>query len=258
MLDIDKIATEQRNERTAHIDELSTLEMVRLINDEDKKVAYAVEKTLEHIACAIDLITEKMRSGGRLIYCGCGTSGRLGILDAVECPPTYSTEPEMVHGIIAGGYPAVFQAVEGAEDDYEQGELDLKGINFSSGDILTGIAASGRTPYVIGAMNYAKSIGAPVISVTCSPGSKLRTLWPQFMELNFFETHTYFDVPVYFLQGRNDFNTVSELVETYYREIKAPDKKLIWFEKSGHHPMYEEKELYDNTLINEVLPLAYQ
>lgn len=173
MLDIEKIVTEQRNERTAHIDELSTIEMVRLINDEDKKVAYAVEETLDFIACAIDLITEKMRNGGRLIYCGCGTSGRLGILDAVECPPTYSTDPEMVQGIIAGGYPALFQAVEGAEDDYEQGEQDLKKINFSPADVLVGIAASGRTPYVIGAMNYAKSIGAPVISVTCAPGSKM-------------------------------------------------------------------------------------
>jgi N-acetylmuramic acid 6-phosphate etherase len=173
MLDIEKIVTEQRNERTAHIDELSTLEMVRLINDEDKKVAYAVEETLEPIACAIDLITERMRKDGRLIYCGCGTSGRLGILDAVECPPTYSTEPELVQGIIAGGYSAVFHAVEGAEDNYEQGGLDLKEISFSARDILVGIAASGRTPYVIGAMNYAKSIGAAVISVTCCPGSKM-------------------------------------------------------------------------------------
>ncbi len=173
MLDIEKIVTEQRNERTAHIDELSTLDMVRLINDEDKKVAYAVEETLEPIACAIDLITEKMKDEGRLIYCGCGTSGRLGILDAVECPPTYSTEPEMVQGMIAGGYSAVFKAVEGAEDDYEQGGLDLKRIHFSNRDILVGIAASGRTPYVIGAMDYAKSIGATVISVTCCPGSRM-------------------------------------------------------------------------------------
>ena len=171
MLDIEKIVTEQRNERTAHIDELSTIEMVRLINEEDKKVAYAVEETLEPIACAIDLITQKMRVDGRLIYCGCGTSGRLGILDAVECPPTYSTEPEMVQGLIAGGYSAVFQAIEGAEDDAELGERDLREIQFTNMDILVGIAASGRTPYVIGAMKYAKSIGAAVISVTCCPGS---------------------------------------------------------------------------------------
>lgn len=171
MFDIEKIVTEQRNERTAHIDELSTIDMVRLINDEDKKVAYAVEETLEPIACAIDLITEKMKAEGRLIYCGCGTSGRLGVLDAVECPPTFSTEPEMVQGLIAGGYSAIFKAVEGAEDDYELGVEDLKKIQFTKNDILVGIAASGRTPYVIGAMEYAKSMGASVISVTCNPGS---------------------------------------------------------------------------------------
>jgi N-acetylmuramic acid 6-phosphate etherase len=173
MLDIEKIITEQRNESTAHIDELSTLDMVSLMNNEDKKVAYAVAEALEPIACAIDLITEKLQAEGRLIYCGCGTSGRLGILDAVECPPTYSTEPEMVQGIIAGGYPAVFKAVEGAEDDYEQGKKDLMVIGFTNKDILVGIAASGRTPYVIGAMTYAKSIGAPVVSVTCCPGSQM-------------------------------------------------------------------------------------
>mgnify|MGYP001477440942 CR=1 FL=1 len=171
MFDIDNIITEQRNERTAHIDELSTIDMVRLMNDEDKKVAYAVEETLEPIACAIDLITEKLKVDGRLIYCGCGTSGRLGVLDAVECPPTFSTEPQMVQGLIAGGYRAVFKAVEGAEDDYELGESDLREIQFTKKDILVGIAASGRTPYVIGAMEYAKSMGASVISVTCNPGS---------------------------------------------------------------------------------------
>ncbi len=176
MLDIDKIITEQRNDRTAHIDELSTFDMVRLINDEDKKVAFAVEEELVSIAAAIDLITQKMKEEGRLIYCGCGTSGRLGILDAVECPPTYSTEPELVQGLIAGGYAAVFKAVEGAEDDYQQGEEDLKGIAFTSKDILVGIAASGRTPYVIGAMEYAKSIHAAVISVTCCPGSQMGQL----------------------------------------------------------------------------------
>ena len=173
MFDIEKIVTEQRNERTAHIDELSTIDMVRLINDEDKKVAYAVEETLEPIASAIDLITEKMKAEGRLIYCGCGTSGRLGVLDAVECPPTFSTEPEMVQGLIAGGYSAIFKAVEGAEDDYELGVKDLKKIQFTKNDILVGIAASGRTPYGIGAMEDAKSIGASVISVTCNPGSMM-------------------------------------------------------------------------------------
>ena len=175
MVDLRKIATEQRNPRTTHIDELSTLEMVKLINSEDHKVAQAVEAVCPQIAKAVDVIAEKLREGGRLIYVGCGTSGRLGILDAVECPPTYSTEPEMVQGLIAGGMPAIYKAVEGAEDDRELGAEDLKGIRFSEKDVLVGIAASGRTPYVLGAMEYAHSLGAAVISVTCCPGSEVDT-----------------------------------------------------------------------------------
>ena len=173
MVDLRKIATEQRNPRTTHIDELSTLEMVKLINSEDHKVAQAVEAVCPQIAKAVDVIAEKLREGGRLIYVGCGTSGRLGILDAVECPPTYSTEPEMVQGLIAGGMPAIYKAVEGAEDDRELGAEDLKGIRFSEKDVLVGIAASGRTPYVLGAMEYAKKLGAPVIGVCCCPGSQV-------------------------------------------------------------------------------------
>ena len=127
MVDLRKIATEQRNPRTTHIDELSTLEMVKLINSEDHKVAEAVEAVCPQIAKVVDVIAEKLRQGGRLIYVGCGTSGRLGILDAVECPPTYSTEPEMVQGLIAGGMPAIYKAVEGAEDDRELGAEDTEG-----------------------------------------------------------------------------------------------------------------------------------
>lgn len=175
-MEISKIATEQRNQNTLHIDELSTLDMVRLINEEDKKVADAVERELEHIADAVDVIADRLMAGGRLIYSGCGTSGRLGVLDAVECPPTYSTAPEQIVGLMAGGYPAMFQAVEGAEDDEELGVCDLKEIDFCKGDVLVGIAASGRTPYVIGAMNYAKSLGAAVIGVTCCRDSEIDQL----------------------------------------------------------------------------------
>lgn len=175
-MDISKIATEQRNPNTLHIDELSTLDMVRLINEEDKKVAAAVEVEAEHIAAAVDVIAECLMAGGRLIYTGCGTSGRLGVLDAVECPPTYSTKPEQIVGLMAGGYPAMFQAVEGAEDDEELGVEDLKEIQFSKEDVLVGIAASGRTPYVIGAMKYAKSLGAKVIGVTCCKDSQIDQL----------------------------------------------------------------------------------
>lgn len=163
--------TEERNERTGNIDELSTIDMIRLINDEDKKVALAVEREAERIAAAVDVIAGQLKAGGRLIYCGCGTSGRLGVLDAVECPPTYSTDPDMVVGLIAGGYDAMFRAVEGAEDDRALGEKDLRDIRFGREDVLVGIAASGRTPYVLGAMAYARSLGAPVVSVTCCPGS---------------------------------------------------------------------------------------
>lgn len=175
MVELSKIATEQRNPNTMNIDTLSTLEMVKLINREDHRVAEAVGEVVTEIAQAVDVIAEHLHQGGRLIYCGAGTSGRLGILDAVECPPTYSTEPEMVQALMAGGYPAIFKAVEGAEDSRELGIEDMKGIDFSAKDVLVGIAASGRTPYVLGCMAYAKELGAPTISVTCCPGSELDT-----------------------------------------------------------------------------------
>lgn len=170
-MDLNLIKTEQRNSKTTHIDTMSTLDMVRLINEEDQKVALAVGEEAEHIAVAVDIIAAQLRQGGRLVYIGCGTSGRLGVLDAVECPPTYSTDPDEVIGLIAGGNDAIFRAKEGAEDDARQGEADLKKINFSSRDVLVGIAASGRTPYVLGAMEYARKQGAHVIGISCSSGS---------------------------------------------------------------------------------------
>ena len=176
MVELKRIPTEQRNEASAHIDRMSTLEMVRLINREDHKVADAVAREDEHIAAAVERITARLREGGRLVYIGAGTSGRLGILDAVECPPTYSTDPELVQGLIAGGTPAIFKAVEGAEDDPELGRKDLEAIHFTGKDVLVGVAASGRTPYVIGGMQYAKSLGADTIAVTCCPGSEIDTL----------------------------------------------------------------------------------
>ena len=173
MVELQKIATEQCNPNSVNIDTLSTLEMVKLINREDHKVAEAVGLVAETIARAVDLIADRLGKGGRLIYCGAGTSGRLGILDAVECPPTYSTDPEMVQGLIAGGYPAIFKAVEGAEDSKALGVQDLQGIGFGPGDVLVGIAASGRTPYVMGCMEYARELGAATVAVTCCPGSEL-------------------------------------------------------------------------------------
>ena len=173
MVELQKIATEQRNPNTMNIDTLSTLDMVKLINQEDHRVADAVGEVTDKIAQAVDVIAEKLAAGGRLIYCGAGTSGRLGILDAVECPPTYSTEPETVQALMAGGYGAIFKAVEGAEDSKELGVEDMKNIHFSQKDVLVGIAASGRTPYVRGCMEYAKQLGAPTVAVTCCPGSEL-------------------------------------------------------------------------------------
>lgn len=171
MVELKQIPTEQVNEATAHIDTLSTLEMVRLINREDQKVAPAVGREAEHIAAAVDLICRSLSAGGRLIYCGAGTSGRLGVLDAAECVPTYSAPPELVQGLIAGGEQAMFRAVEGAEDDPALGEADLRAIGFNERDVLVGIAASGRTPYVLGAMEYARRTGGATVAVTCCPGS---------------------------------------------------------------------------------------
>ena len=173
MVELQKIATEQRNPNTMNIDTLSTLDMVKLINREDHRVAEAVALVTDKIAEAVDVIAARLSTGGRLIYCGAGTSGRLGILDAVECPPTYSTDPETVQALMAGGYGAIFKAVEGAEDSKELGVEDMQNIHFSQKDVLVGIAASGRTPYVMGCMEYAKQLGAPTIAVTCCPGSEL-------------------------------------------------------------------------------------
>lgn len=175
-MELNQLATEQRNEKTAHIDSLSTLEMMRVINEEDCRVAPAVGKELVHIAEAVDAIAARMKKGGRLIYVGAGTSGRLGILDASECPPTYSAEPEQVIGLIAGGREAMFQAVEGAEDSPELGRKALEELRLTAGDAVVGIAASGRTPYVLGAMNYAREKGAFVISLACTKPSRIEQL----------------------------------------------------------------------------------
>lgn len=172
-IDLNRIATEQRNPDTLQIDQLSTLDMLTLINREDHKVPEAVSHVLPQIASAVDIIVTQMKEGGRLIYVGAGTSGRLGIVDASECPPTFSVAPELVQGLIAGGYQAIFKAVEGAEDDPDACRRDLESIHFSSKDVLCGIAASGRTPYVLGGIAYAHELGAPVIGVTCCEGSAI-------------------------------------------------------------------------------------
>lgn len=172
-LKLDKLTTESRNLNTSNIDKVSTLEMVKIINDEDKKVAEAVEKEIPKIAQAIDYIVERIKKGGRLIYIGAGTSGRLGILDASECPPTYGVSEELIQGIIAGGHEAIFRAKEGAEDSKELAIEDLKLKKLSPNDIVVGIAASGRTPYVVGGLEYGNEIGALTISITCNSDSEV-------------------------------------------------------------------------------------
>jgi len=173
MDNITKLETEQRNPKTLEIDKLNTLEMLKLINQEDKQVALAIEKILPSVAEAVDIIYKQLVKGGRLIYCGAGTSGRLGVLDAVECPPTFSVGYDVVMANMAGGTSAFVKAKEGAEDDEGLGARDLHAINFSDKDVLVGIAASGRTPYVIGALKYAQSISAPTIALSCVNHAKI-------------------------------------------------------------------------------------
>jgi len=170
------LITEQRNPNSMHVDSLSALEIVQLMNDEDKQVPLAIEKCLPQIAQAIECIVAAFQQGGRLVYIGAGTSGRLGVLDASECPPTFGVSPEMVKGIIAGGERALRHPIEGAEDSKEQAVIDLQTIQFSSKDVLVGIAASGRTPYVIGALEYAKSLGSVTVSIASNPNSVMANI----------------------------------------------------------------------------------
>jgi len=165
--------TEQENPRTEQISSLSTAEIIRLMNDEDTRVAEAVREVLPHVAQAVDGIVERIQHGGRLFYIGTGTSGRLGVLDASECPPTFGVSPNMVQAVIAGGYEACYRAVEASEDDALAGARDLEERGFAKSDSLVGIAASGRTPYTVGAVEYARGIGALTIAITCVPQSAI-------------------------------------------------------------------------------------
>ena len=170
------LITEQRNPNSMHVDSLSALEIVQLMNEEDKQVPLAIEKCLPQIAQAVECIVSAFQQGGRLVYIGAGTSGRLGVLDASECPPTFGVSPEMVKGIIAGGERALRHPIEGAEDSKAQAVVDLQTIQFSSKDVLVGIAASGRTPYVIGALEYAKSLGSVTVSIASNPNSAMANI----------------------------------------------------------------------------------
>ena len=167
------LTTERRNERSRRIHQAKTIDILKIINDEDKTVAEAVQEVLPEVKTAVDFAVGSLKKGGRIIYIGAGTSGRLGVLDAAECPPTFSISPESVIGIIAGGEKALYKAVEGAEDHEAFGRRDLEAVNLSNNDTVIGIAASGRTPYVLGALKYARETGAKTVSLTCNENSAI-------------------------------------------------------------------------------------
>ena len=172
-IDLNQLTTEKRNPASMQMDKMSTLEVLKVMNQEDQKVAVAVEKVLPHIKEAVEWVYQAFMKGGRLFYVGAGTSGRLAILDASECPPTFLTPPELVQAVIAGGEQAVYRAIESSEDDEAQGEADLKSRGLTENDVVVGITASGRTPYPIGALKYARKIGCKTIALTCNTDSKI-------------------------------------------------------------------------------------
>lgn len=172
-MNLNNLNTEQSNPHSLHIDEMSTIDILTTINNEDQKVALAVRDVLPQISKAVDCIYQQMSQGGRLIYIGAGTSGRLGVLDASECPPTYGVDPTLVQGLIAGGNKALTTAIEGAEDSQELAVEDLKNIHLTDKDVVCGIAASGRTPYVIGGLEYARTLGCQTVSICCVHNGKI-------------------------------------------------------------------------------------
>nr|WP_241636162.1 N-acetylmuramic acid 6-phosphate etherase [Fusobacterium gastrosuis] len=183
MIDLSKMTTEKRNPNSSNLSSLSIKEAIELMNNEDYKVVDCVKEQINNIENVIRICTEALQKKGRIIYIGAGTSGRLGLLDAVECPPTFGVDYNTVVGIIAGGERAFIKAVEGAEDSKEQAMEDLKNINFSKDDVLVGIAASGRTPYVIGAINYAKEISAKVCAIVCNKNSEISKICKNIIEV---------------------------------------------------------------------------
>ncbi len=173
MIDLAKLSTEQRNPNSMNLDMMTPLEIAQIMNSEDQKVISAIKEVLPQISKAIELATQSLKNGGRIIYLGAGTSGRLGVLDAAECPPTFGVSPDLVVGLIAGGPSAFLKAVEGAEDSTTLCAEELKGINANEKDIVIGLAASGRTPYVVHGLKYANSIGCNTVAIACSKNSEI-------------------------------------------------------------------------------------
>lgn len=176
MVNIDQLVTEQRNNKTQNLDIMSVQKSLEVMNEEDYKVLDSIKRNLDDIEKAIHLVINQLKNNGRLIYMGAGTSGRLGVLDASECPPTFGTDKERVIGLIAGGQAAFTEAIEGFEDSENEGKSDLQGINISPNDVCIGLAASGRTPYVVGGLKYARSLGVPTISIACNPDAIISQL----------------------------------------------------------------------------------
>ena len=174
--DLASLKTEGRNQNTLHIDTMSTFDMMKTMNDENRVVEDAIATQLEAIAEAVDIIAARIEAGGHLIYIGAGTSGRLGVVDASECPPTFGVDPVLVRGIIAGGEGAMFRAVEGAEDDEARGAAELLTDGVQAGDVVVGLSASGGAPYVLGALKKAREIGAVPMGITCNPDSRMHPL----------------------------------------------------------------------------------
>ncbi|MED3727203.1 N-acetylmuramic acid 6-phosphate etherase [Priestia endophytica] len=173
---LERLGTERRNNQTEELDTMSIQDILRTMNEEDKKVPEAIQKELENVERAVSLVVESFKSGGRLLYVGAGTSGRLGVLDAVECPPTFGTDPGLVKGVMAGGESAFIKAVEAVEDREDLGAEDMKLLNITSNDTVIGIAASGRTPYVIGALRYARERGASTCAISCNKETAISAL----------------------------------------------------------------------------------
>lgn len=173
MVDLAKMETEKQNPNTMNLDEMSIKDALIIMNKEDRKVAEAIEEVIPEIEQAVAMIIQQLKKGGRLIYMGAGTSGRLGVLDAAECPPTFGTPKEMVVGLIAGGERAFTEAIEGSEDSFEMGKEDLVNLDLNENDVVVGLAASGRTPYVIGGLRYGNEINVPTIAVACNKDSEI-------------------------------------------------------------------------------------
>ena len=237
MINLNKLSTEKNNPNSKNIELQENYEILKRINEEDKKVAFCVEKKLGDISKLMDAIVENYKENTRIIYMGAGTSGRLGILDASECPPTYGVSPELVQGLIAGGKEAVFLSQENAEDNKEQGKKDLMDINLTKNDIVIGLAASGRTPYVIGGIEYANSLGSITGSITCSENSELvtgstrmKSGTAQKMILNMIST--------------NLMIKLGKVFSGYMVDVKATNKKLI--ERAKYIIMETTNSTYEN------------